>query len=161
MASSAQIAELVRTQAGHAQERAWSCGPGALVNALAILGLDISEREVRAMADTSFVDGTDEHGLLDAIESLGFTAEVIWTSGRAGAWSRLVSHLQMGHPALLCVDQWDHWVAITGTDDGETVMMIDPAEEPPHEEVISFADLMRRWRFPDEDRPYYAIVVSP
>lgn len=156
MPTPAQIASFV----GHAQERSWSCGPGALVNALAVLGHDVSEDEVRALADTDSVDGTDEHGLIEAIEELGHDPHVIWTSDRPGAWSRLVDHVGRGHPVLLCVDEWDHWVAITATD-GKTVTMIDPADEEPHEVSLGQQELLRRWKHPDEDRPFYAIVVEP
>ena len=158
MASSEQIAALVRQQGLHEQERGWSCGPAAVVNALGALGHRVSEDIVRELADTNSVDGTDEAGLLEALEQLGFQAETVWTSDTEGAWNRLVRHLVAGHPALLCVDEWDHWVTVVATDGG-TVTVFDPAKE--QEDTLDEDELVKRWQHPDEARPYYAILVSP
>lgn len=147
---------------GH-QEKPWSCGPASLVNICSALGLDVTEKRVREYSDAD-KDGTDEKQLMDAARELGLKHEVISSAELDRAWDRLHDAVSDGMPALLCVDQWDHWVAVVGVN-GDRVIMLDPSNEKDNVAVngvhmLTKSQLSKRWKHKEADRAFYAISFS-
>lgn len=145
------------------QQRSWSCGPAALVNAARAIGVRVSEGRLRKLAGTT-EDGTDEHELITAARGIGLTATPHHSADQATAWAFVRANVLDGRPCLICIDQWSHWVAVVGIV-GDRILLADPAntkknmaENGTHS--LSRKDLDRRWRCPAESEPFYAIAVG-
>lgn len=147
------------------QQLTFSCGPGAVVNALRALGVMIDERRVRSLAGTT-TNGTDEFGIISAVRALGYTASDFSVKSRNHAWRWLHGALLQGSAVIISVDRWSHWVTCIGLL-GDRVVLIDPAkvksnmrENGVH--VLSKDRLIARWRSSrkSKDNCYQAICVS-
>jgi predicted double-glycine peptidase len=149
------------------QSTQYTCGPCAIVNALAALGVEESERELMRMAEACPVEGTNARKMLRTLRWLGYTPVSLSPKGRgrgAGqdrhsvAWQALRDALASGYPAVLSVDRDEHWVAAVGVV-GERVLVADSARG---ELVLSYdrQTLMARWRGKSSARPYYGVIVT-
>lgn len=118
------------------QPNSYSCGPCAIVNACLALGHEHTFAEVSALAGTTGRDGTDEKGILAALNALQYHTEVLTdkTASRfAVFWRQLLTALDRGETAILCVDGVDHWVAVTGKNGGadkQRLVVFDSQESP-------------------------------
>lgn len=145
------------------QSLAWSCGPASIVNAARAFGKRVSEARVRKLAGTTR-DGTDEAGLISAMRSLGYTASSHWSADQTAAWSFVRANVLDGKPCLLCIDSWGHWVTVIGIV-GDRVLLSDPANTQKNVKEnglhsLSRRDLLKRWRCPNQESPFYAIAVG-
>lgn len=145
------------------QMRAWSCGPGAIVNAARALGVRIAEGRVRALAGTT-EDGTDEHELIAAARGVGLKASSHHSADQSAAWAFVRANVLDGRPCVLCIDQWRHWVTVIGIV-GDRVLLCDPNDTKKNRAEngiysMSRPDLLRRWRHPSDAEPFYAIAIS-
>lgn len=147
------------------QQLPYSCGAGAVVNALRALGVRVDERRVRSLASTT-IDGTDECGVVSAVRALGHSASEFKGTSRNHAWRWLHGALLQGSAVIICVDLWKHWVTCVGLL-GDRVILIDPAkvqfnmkENGIH--VLSKERLIARWRSSckAKDNVYQAICIS-
>lgn len=144
------------------QQRTWSCGAAALLNAARVLGIRVSERTVRRLSGMTD-DGVDEFGIISAARELNMTTSPLETPDRLAAFSVVHSNVLAGRPTILCVDNNTHWVCV-GAAAGERVLLIDSAntrrnvaENGIHS--IIRRDLLRRWKCRTNGM-YYAIVVG-
>jgi peptidase C39-like protein len=148
---------------GH-QEKSWSCGPRAVVDALAVLGIDVEESRVRALSDAD-KDGTDEKQLIDALTYLGASTEIYNAGSHDQSWNRLLESVgEDGHPCIICCDNWDHWCTVIGVTGGLVVMQ-DPSNEKDNVavngvHVLNKAQLAKRWRCRGAEKSFYMIIVS-
>lgn len=147
------------------QQRSYSCGPAAVRAVLYILGHNVQEATVRKVAKTT-KDGTDQKGLIKAIEHYGHRAFEKENTAIKEAWHWLRSSLGRGKPVILCVDQYDHWVAAVGSI-GAEVLIFDPLKNHGRRKkysgllVYDVDELAERWRCLEEDGKYhyYGIAV--
>ncbi len=151
------------------QEEDYSCGPAALRAVLYVYHKQVSESAVRKWAGTT-PKGTDEVGLRRAMAHYGFRAKEFQTSSVREATDWLKKSLRKGVPLILCVDGWDHWIAVVGTL-GNKLIIFDP--EPPESRKrpkysgLKFclaSELAERWAsLDDEDDTiyYYGMAVVP
>ncbi len=144
---------------GH-QEKPWSCGPASLVNVCAALGMDVSEKELREHGDVD-KEGTDEDQLIQAAKAVGLTVEVNHTGDADESWSTLTDNLMEGMPSVLCVDQWDHWVAVVGLV-GDRVVMLDSANTKDNiaqngVHLVTKSELLKRWRYRGTEKSLYSV----
>ena len=150
------------------QERLFSCGPAAVRAALYVLGHNnISEATLRRRAGTT-PEGTNEQGLMRAIRSFNHKPKEYQSESRRASWSWLKTCLSKGKPVLLCVDQWDHWVAAVGTLGGK-VLIFDPGIPPGRRkkysglEIYNEQELHPRWGYEDEDTDktiFYGVSIT-
>ena len=135
------------------QPNKWQCGPFALKYALIMLGRIVSEKEVSRIAGSHWWSGTDEIKLGRAAKAYRCEMALIRRKSTLRAKRELLLALKRGHPCLLCVDGWNHWLTVVGAEKGKFIL-IDSKQAP----VVSIADwraLKRRWgyREQDEDDP--------
>lgn len=125
------------------QDAQHNCGPAALSNALAALGLLHSQTECSELCKTNATDGTSPKGLISAARQLGRQPHALSEKRGVVAMLYLDAHLRAGRPAVLCVDNDEHWVAAIGLL-GERILVADPAD---NELVLSYtrAGLLARW----------------
>lgn len=133
-----------------------SCGPAALKNALEAIGISRTEEELIALTGQS-VDGTSARALTKALGKIeGTNPGVLRCSRGAEALVQLWYVVaERGRPAILCVDEHEHWAVASGYIGGRFVL-VDSAELG----LVFYLtgdDLLERWVGPDGK--YYAIVV--
>ena len=102
--------------------------------------------------------------MMSGIRNLGMTATQHSSADISDAWAFIRSNCTDGRPCIICTDQWGHWVCVIGVV-GTSVIIADPTftrsnrtENGVH--VMSRTKLSRRWRCPNQDRPFYAIAVG-
>ena len=137
------------------QDTAANCGPASVSNALQALGVIRSQQECEQLCKTSATDGTTGRNMVKALTSLGFSPAVIREKREDVAALRLRMALHQGRPLVLCVDNWEHWVAAVGVL-GERILVADPAD---NELVLSYdvGALLRRWG--GDAAPYYGVIL--
>jgi len=133
----------------YAQRTAYECGPFALKHALLTLGVFSEEHLIGHTAGTTS-GGTDERQLAVAARRLGFDLPVVRCYTPTDAQRALRDALSAGNPVLLCIDQWEHWVAVTGRQDSRFVML-DSAEAQVIR-VVEWPELEHRWVY--RERPH-------
>ena len=142
------------------------CGPAALQNALRALGLFIRQEELVHLCGTT-EDGTDEKGLIKALNRLPVDFYPIYDFKRLSALSSLDASLSCGEPVIICVDDWDHWVVVIGKL-GTRYLIFDSTNDSWNREEqgcwsVDADTLIKKWRCSDEhadgEAPFYGITV--
>lgn len=141
-----------------------SCGLAAISNALSCLGISRSEEELVTLTGYSAPDGTQEKGILKALAAIaksepaaGIQPAQVYETRADVAMLRLVEGLRHGRPAILCVDEWDHWVVAFGLL-GQSIHVADSADNAL---VITYSPggLIDRWRNPSKRKNFYGIIL--
>jgi hypothetical protein len=125
------------------QPNSWTCGPFALKHALAIIGVFVDEREVARLARTHWWNGTDEIKLARAARAYGCDLPLVRRKNADRARRELVEQLRNGHPTLLCVDKWSHWVTAVHVE-GKKFVVLDSSHTPVVQ-ILSWRELSRSW----------------
>ena len=141
------------------QAKSYWCGVASIANALEVLGIKRSQREIERLCHVSPAAGTDEVEMKRALLAQGVKVDEYHTvppvPGEACSW--LYSHLERRGPAILCVDDDEHWVTAIGFCARETVLIFDPARNVGIE-VHTWSTLGPRWV--NSDGIFYGIGVS-
>lgn len=132
------------------QRKFWTCGPAAVVNAARALGLRIAESRIASIAGTNEKDGTDDGPLIEGIRGVGLTAKSLNTEDRGAAWAFVRSSVNDGHPVILCVDDYQHWITVIGVI-GDRVIIADSTNTEKNRKEngihsLSRSDLLKRWK---------------
>ena len=104
-----------------------SCGPACLRMIVERLGYDVSEEKVRKLSKYS-KDGTDEFGLRQAAEKIGFEAITHYNM----SFVRLIKKLEKNIPLLVAFR--DHWQIVVGYDT-KHILITDPAVDRPIKKI--------------------------
>lgn len=138
-----------------------SCGPAALRNALQSRGIHRSEDELARLTGLT-IEGTAARGILKAAHMIAVDEPTlrpgVINERRADvAILKLRAAHDLGSAAILCVDNYDHWVASFGMLGDEVFHVADSAND---ELVLHYtpAALLARWKGPGR-QPYYAIIL--
>ena len=113
------------------QERKYSCGAASLKYALCVLGFSPREEDLRRLARTSTWRGTQTKHLVRAAKRFGVRPKVRhflddeWSKART--W--LGFELAAGHPVILDVDGFEHYVVAVQML-GHHVVILDPEGGP-------------------------------
>lgn len=143
------------------QEQKFSCGAAAIRNVLKCFGINLGEHRLRLIAGTD-EQGTDEEGVVGALEALGFKV-VIHETNLVGEAKKLVAKaVKAEQPLIIAVDKDTHWAAIVGMLGGRYVIVDSERTVKNKKEngvhVIGTRELFRRWRKPNGTM--YGISVS-
>ncbi len=135
------------------QPNKWQCGPFALKHALIMLGTIVDENRVSRIAGTNWWVGTDEVKLARAANAYDCEMKCIRRKSALRAKRELLAALKKGHPALLCVDQWNHWITVVGAE-RDKFITID-SRGAPVVCIDTWKALKKRWAFRqvDQDDP--------
>lgn len=136
------------------QSHQHSCGAVALCNAAEAVGVRITEDEAINLVGADPVEGTQPSGIKKALKKLDLTASIVKTKDPALAYWTLVGALEHGNPAILLVDQDEHWVSAIGIL-GSRVVIADSADAGTVV-ITEYGRLMQRWSCPE----YFAIVIG-
>jgi hypothetical protein len=131
------------------QPNKWQCGPFALKYALIMLGRFIDENQVSRIAGTHWWAGTDEIKLARAARAFDCEMKVMRRKDAQRAKRELLSSLKNGWPALLCVDNWNHWITVVGAERGKFIII--DSRRAPVVSIETWRALRKRWVFREVD----------
>lgn len=137
------------------QPNEFSCGPFALKHALFMLGKFVDERVLARLARTHWWAGTDEIKLARAARAQRCDLSWIRRKDAERARRELLDHLRLGHPTLLCVEQWSHWLTVVHHE-GDRFVVLDSKSPGPVVRVLSWPELRKSWerQVVDRDDPH-------
>jgi|WetSurMetagenome_2_1015567.scaffolds.fasta_scaffold08886_6 ABC-type bacteriocin/lantibiotic exporter with double-glycine peptidase domain len=126
----------------------YSCGIYSIINALMIYGENLSREEVINLTHTTR-NGTDEKGLINALEELGYKYKIYTTKNKDNAWRWVLSN-SANYPLILYVDK-DHWLVVAGRIKNKVILLdsVDTAH------IVDKQELLKRW----QDTNYWGIKV--
>lgn len=131
------------------QPNKWQCGPFALKHALIMLGTFVHEREITKIAGSTANDGTDEKMIDRAARKYDCKVNVVRKTNPLHAKRGLLLTLKRGRPALLCVDNWGHWITVVGAEKGRFIYL--DSNKAPVVCVATWRQLKKRWRYEEFD----------
>lgn len=140
------------------QDSQANCGPLAVRNALAALGVSRSTQECETLCQTNATVGTTTDNLLKALHALEECDPVkIDESRQDVALLKLDVALRSGRPVILLVDNWSHYVAAVGQL-GPRILVADSGDQ---ELVVSKSagELVQWWARAGVRRAYWAVVL--
>ena len=93
------------------QRNNWSCGPAALRYCLLVHGIDKNVAQLARLAGSTR-SGTDERKLIRAARRLGCKLANHQRRSPVTARRLIETKLKLGVPLILCVEKWQHWIAV-------------------------------------------------
>jgi hypothetical protein len=154
------------------QQKPYYCGPASVQNALLRYGKLVGQDRIARMASTTKEDGTDEHGLKKAIESLGYQWYELHNDDWLTALTWMGDQITAGRPIILCVERWLHWVTMIGGIGFRprfSYITVDPARFPHNSKengvhVWGYRKLKKEWtaarKVHEGTGRYYALSVG-
>ncbi len=143
------------------QPNRWQCGPFALKHALVTLGIFAREDVITAIAAAEPSEGTDEDQLRRAARRFHCDLPPIRRHEPAEAREQLLRHLRHGHPCLLCVREWAHWVTVVKAEAGRFIVL--DSEDTAVLTIYTWRQLERIWPYherDEHDRRYVATLFD-
>ena len=115
----------VRGKSMKFQQLAYSCGPASIVNALRCFGIRKAEKTIRKTSNTNPKNGTSEEDMIRVLTDLGFRVNKHEQGNFTKAWKWLHTQVREGHPIIISVRNWSHYVAVIGSI-GDRIIIADP-----------------------------------
>ena len=131
------------------QPNRWQCGPFALKHALVALGIFAPERTITEFAGARRGGGTDERQLRRAARRFRCDLTPIRRHEPELARQELLAHLRRGHPCLICVKEWEHWVTVVKGEAGKFIVL--DSEKSAVLTIYSWGQLRRAWVYHERD----------
>ena len=148
------------------QLNASCCAAASLQNALRVFGVRIGQHKLSRIIGVDPDEGADEEDILKALDALGCRINVLDTNRRRDAddWLNDLAYIS---PLLLCVDNWGHWVNISGGV-RDRLWLFDPEPAPWNKAEngnwpVTRKRILKRWRAARSRRRegglYYGISI--
>lgn len=131
------------------QPNEWTCGPFALKHALVALGRLADEQAIAKVAGPHWASGTNEIKLARAARHFGCELPLVRRKNPDRARAALTRHVANHLPAILCVDEWDHWITVVGHE-RDRFVVIDSRYEPVLQ-VAEWRRLRARWCYVEHE----------
>ncbi|MCF8242918.1 MAG: BtrH N-terminal domain-containing protein [Melioribacteraceae bacterium] len=135
------------------QPNRYQCGPFALKYALVMLGIFKNENQIGIIAGSTWWAGTDEIGLARAARRFNCRMKHFSADNPHEAKKLLNQELKKGHPCVLSVSNWNHWLTVVNHTSGKYIVIDSELDK-----VISIQSpikLMRKWKYADEEITSY------
>jgi ABC-type bacteriocin/lantibiotic exporter with double-glycine peptidase domain len=139
-----------------AQRKGYWCGIASIANALEVLGIRRTQREIAKLCDVNEAAGTDETEMKRALLANGVGVDEWHRDDAFASESWVLRHIVYRGPTILCVDNDEHWVTVIGVCAGQFTVF-DPSRNTGIE-IHSAESLTERWV--NSDGIYYGIGVS-
>lgn len=156
---------IVQAVTVHPQRNKWSCGPMALRHCLLAYGVDVPVQKLVFYSGATR-DGSDEFKLKRAARRLKFTLEFQNHRAAKTAKEAIMSQLEMGRPLLVCINNWEHWIAVLHHS-RRGFLIFDSSRPGPVIQLRSWNWLRSKlkveysskwdWYFGNDRRPIYSI----
>lgn len=148
------------------QQKGYWCGIASIQAALQALQVRATQPAIAARCHVNPVDGTSEEEMKRALLAYGVGLDEFETNLEKKAHSWLLEHVDMYGPAIVCVDEWEHWVVVIGRT-ADMFIVFDPAKTPENKKKLgihfySWIGLRTRWLLPRRagGKSFYGIGVS-
>lgn len=138
------------------QAKSYWCGVASIANALEVLGIKRSQREIARLCAVTEDDGTDETEMKRALLANGVHVDELHQRTRPIALYWAEEHITHHGPVVICVDSDEHWCTIIGRC-MDRFVLFDPARNHGIE-VHSWVSLAKRWV--NDEGVYYGLGVS-
>lgn len=148
------------------QRDSYSCGVYAIMNAAKCFGIDLKRRDITKYSKTSREKGTNEKGVIDALDGNGLHGEdfIFHKYERIEAYE-LLDEVLAGpgiNPIILSVDDDNHWVTLIGKLGSKYIIYDSDGSKWNREEngvqLLTTSELEERWR--SKKHTYYCIIVD-
>jgi ABC-type bacteriocin/lantibiotic exporter with double-glycine peptidase domain len=96
----------------HPQRNNWSCGPLAMQYCMMRWGKDIDHRKLIKLAGSTRSAGTSESQLKRAAKLLHSNYTQYHLCSVRAAKNKIDDLLWRGLPLIVCIDKWEHWIAV-------------------------------------------------
>lgn len=146
-----------------AAQKVSHCGPCSLAYCFTLLGKQVTQDEVAAAAGTTIRHGTSEDGLLRAAKKFGAKPTVLAVrEKKAGAEfiAQLRAHCSRGLPAVTCIMNTDHWIAVLGLHESGKFIIDDPNANDVFSLWTDRTMLSNAWLDVGEDSEYYSVLLE-
>jgi hypothetical protein len=131
------------------QPNLWQCGPFALKHALMTLGIFAEEGTITRLAASRSAYGTDEKQLNRAARHYGCRMPMIRRHNPESARRELMKYLRRGIPSLLCLYEWNHWVAVVKAEGGRFILL--DSRDDAVLTILTWPELRSRWVYHEQD----------
>ncbi|MGB2958536.1 MAG: hypothetical protein WBG01_17040 [Bacteroidota bacterium] len=118
-------------------------------HALIALGILAEEKTLTRVAGTRSLHGTDDVQLARAAGAFGCDLMMVRRHEPEAARRELVRHLRRGIPALLCVFEWSHWVAVVKAEAGKFILL--DSHDDAVLTILTWSELKNRWVYSEQD----------
>lgn len=145
-----------------------TCGPVALANALESIGITRSEEELIKLCKQRPDKGTSGGNLKraadamakdgDTIQGIPLQVKVITDSRPDRALAVLLQSLDSGRPVVLCVDNWEHYVAAVGRLGGGLVSIVDSGDNGLFRNY-PLDELVTKWQCTKASNGFWGLVI--
>lgn len=132
------------------QPNNYSCGIYSIINSLIVFGDNKSPEEIKEFTHTTSRNGTDEIGIKNALNNLGYTTKEYLTQNKNNAW-RWVLNNSINYPLILYLDKKEHWIVVAGRIRNK-VILIDSLDTA---HIVGKEELLSRW-----GNQYYGIRIG-
>jgi hypothetical protein len=131
------------------QPNLWQCGPFALKHALIVLGIFADEKTITRIAHSRSKSGTDEEQIARAAKHYDCEVPLIRRHDPEIARKELVRYLRRGIPALLCINDWNHWITVVKAEDGRFILL--DSQDKAVLTILTWSELKTRWVHHEQD----------
>lgn len=138
------------------QAKNYWCGIASIANALEVLGIKRSQREIARLCDVNPEAGCNEIEMKRALLANGIGIDEWQYRSESSSEDWLWDHINNRGPVILCVDDDDHWVAVIGGCNWSW-LVFDPSRNQ-GVEVHDWSSLAQRWR--NSEGIYYGLGCS-
>jgi ABC-type bacteriocin/lantibiotic exporter with double-glycine peptidase domain len=138
------------------QRKGYWCGIASIANALEVLGIRRTQREIAKLCDVNEDAGTNETEMKRALLANGVRVDEWQSTNLTNSIEWVRASMTLGWPTILCVDDDEHWVTAIGRC-GNSLIVFDPSRNHGIE-VHDTGTLTQRWV--NSDGIYYGLGVS-
>lgn len=131
------------------QPNLWQCGPFALKHALITLGIFAEEGTITRIAASRSASGTDDLQLKRAASYYDCDLPMIRRHDPELARSDLMKYLRQGIPALVCINEWNHWVTVVKAESGKFILL--DSRDDAVLTIVTWPELRSRWVYLEQD----------
>lgn len=140
-----------------------NCGPAVILNALRCYGKRVSERSVAKLAGTTPENGTDEHGIQEALAQLSYSCEGFSGKSRELAWDWLWGQLCLARPVIVNTWAGQHWACVVGCVAGR-VILVDSSNTKSNKKengihIYGKVEFLKKWRNTKDAGVYFGLAV--
>jgi hypothetical protein len=138
------------------QRKGYWCGIASIANALEVLGVRRTQREIAKLCHVTPEAGTDETEMKRALLANGVGLDEWHSDIESDSLWWVDKCMGEGWPTIICTDLDEHWCTVIGTC-GPRYVLFDPSRNT-GVEILTPPALAKRWV--NQDGIYYGLGCS-
>ncbi|MBI2427376.1 MAG: hypothetical protein HYV29_01000 [Ignavibacteriales bacterium] len=113
------------------------------------LGIFANEDDITRVTKTRASTGTDEMQLARAARTYDCAMTMIRRHDPEKARMELMKYLRRGIPLLVCVDEWNHWITIVKSEQGQFIIL--DSQDKAVLQILTWRQLKKMWVYHERD----------